>query len=212
MSLEIWLSPAISVAFLMIIGRRFLKSYISTKAENLATKEDIRDITQKVEEVRHDYARSLEVVKASLHSQLQISQIRYTKEVEILSELTEKVVELRDAALTLRPAFDSIIPDETEEDRKQKRLSRYSDAMRALYLISENRRPLYPDKVYNLVSELSKASWSEATAFRFKKIGVNSAYWDEAQRNAAQISTLAEKVMAAIRDRIKYWERLDSGS
>ncbi len=42
------------IAFLII--RNYLPSYLSKKAENLATKEDIAEITKKVEEVKIEFA------------------------------------------------------------------------------------------------------------------------------------------------------------
>jgi len=55
--LLICLLPAIAV---------FLASYLRKKGENVATKEDIKDITKKIEKVRSQYSEQLETVKASL--------------------------------------------------------------------------------------------------------------------------------------------------
>ena len=70
-----------------LIGAFFGK-YFGKKGENLATKQDISEITQKIENVRLEYAKQLESTKADLSSQLKTHGFRYEKEYEILNELT----------------------------------------------------------------------------------------------------------------------------
>lgn len=50
------------------------KSYESEKGKNLATKEDIKDITQKVEEVKNVYSSSLERYKVNLQKEFETSK------------------------------------------------------------------------------------------------------------------------------------------
>lgn len=174
----------------------FLINYLREKAKNLATKEDICGITKEVESVKTHYA-----------SQLHVSQIRYEKEFQILSDLSEKLVELRDAALSLRPTVDFVPQDEKEE--RQKRLIRFHEANRALYLVSEAKRPFYPEQVYRVLNEFSRIAWSEAVGYKNREFSHPIKYWEEAQKNAEAISTLANKTLDAIRDRIKTWEHID---
>ncbi len=42
-----------------LFGNGFLKSYVSKKGKNLATKEDVQEITKKIEEVKAEYAKTL---------------------------------------------------------------------------------------------------------------------------------------------------------
>lgn len=53
------------IILLSAIGA-FLGSYLRKKAENVATKEDIENITEKIEKIRSQYSEQLEAVKASL--------------------------------------------------------------------------------------------------------------------------------------------------
>lgn len=50
------------IAWLLI--KNCLPSYLSEKGKNLATKEDVAQITRKVEEVRHEYASLVEKLRA----------------------------------------------------------------------------------------------------------------------------------------------------
>ena len=178
----------------------FLTYYIRAKGKNLATKEDVRNITDKIESIKSQYA-----------SRLHISQVRYEKEVEILFDLSEKLVEVRDAALALRPVVDYSDPNETEEERKKKRLTCLFEAMRDLYRVTEARRPFYPEEIYRTIKEFDHASWSEAVGYRHGRMNIDQKYWEKAEKNAGAISSLAEKAIGAIRDRIRVWERLDQG-
>lgn len=50
-----------------LIIKNYLPSYISAKAENLATKEDIQEITRKTEEVQQEFRENLEVFASDMH-------------------------------------------------------------------------------------------------------------------------------------------------
>jgi hypothetical protein len=63
---------ALQILFLVGIGglvlllRKYLPTYLTKKAENLATKEDIGEITHRVEEIRTQHLAALERVKSGL--------------------------------------------------------------------------------------------------------------------------------------------------
>lgn len=56
-----WISLVI-IGVIVLVGA-FLGSYFRTKGKNLATKEDIQSITNKIEAVKTDYAKQLEDIK-----------------------------------------------------------------------------------------------------------------------------------------------------
>jgi len=124
---------------------RYLPAYASEKGKNLATKEDIADITKRIEQVKSSYAHELEGVRAAIGSRLGIHQFRYQREFEILVSLSEKVVELRDATVMLRPESEYVNPEESEDKRRQRKLARYTTASRDLYQFYEPRRPFLPE-------------------------------------------------------------------
>ena len=108
-----WLNDLLIPLAIIGVGI-YLRSYISKKGENLATKDDIGEITAKIEEVKHDYASRLESLRSTFQAKLQIDHVRYQNEYVILSDLSEKLVNLRDAAMGLRPVSDSYDPNEPE--------------------------------------------------------------------------------------------------
>lgn len=67
----------VGAGFLFFILKSFLPSYFSEKAKNLATKEDIGQITSEVEQVKSGYAEMLEEVKSN--HQLRLASIEREK-------------------------------------------------------------------------------------------------------------------------------------
>ena len=56
-----------AVAFLSgMLLREFLPGYLHEKGKNLATKEDVAEITKKIEEVRHGYTAEIERLRVGL--------------------------------------------------------------------------------------------------------------------------------------------------
>jgi hypothetical protein len=56
----------VALAIAAFIFRNYLPSYLKKKGENLATKEDIEDITNRIERVRTQYSAQLEEIRASI--------------------------------------------------------------------------------------------------------------------------------------------------
>jgi len=63
LSITMNLCTWIALLVFLLLLKRYLPTYFQEKGKNLATKEDIRDITDKVESVKTEYARQLELFK-----------------------------------------------------------------------------------------------------------------------------------------------------
>ena len=194
---------------------RYLPAYAAQKGRNLATKEDVADITKSIESVKSGYAHELEGVRAAIESRLGIHQFRYQREFEILVRLSKKVVELRDATTMLRPESEYVNPDESDDDRKQRKLARYTSASRDLYQFYETRRPFLPEALLQSLRVLDQVAWHEVVQFRHRSpqgADYGPKYWENALENAAKIQAAADAVLAAIRQRARTWEQFDSKS
>lgn len=64
---------SLALTGIIVLIASFLGSYLQRKGQNLATKEDIADITRKVEGIRTDYAKELE--NLSHHNQLKMAAL-----------------------------------------------------------------------------------------------------------------------------------------
>jgi len=67
------------IIFLAILYiKSLLPSYMKEKGKNIATKEDISDITSKIEEVKLAYIREAEAFRATLNKEVEVLKINHT--------------------------------------------------------------------------------------------------------------------------------------
>jgi len=201
-----WIS--ITLQIIIGCGLGFLFLYFKKKGENLATKEDVGEITKKVEAIKHEYSTALESIRGEISSRLYVHQTRYQNEFIILKDLSEKLVELRDAAQSFRPQMDSYDGREPEEVRKQRRLNRYSEAFKQLYKLYESMKPFYPNVIYHSISKLNELGWKEAVQYQHGD-KIDPGYWKEANDNSSAISDVANNTLDLIRKRVEFWEKFD---
>jgi hypothetical protein len=154
--------------------------------------------------------KQVEFIKGEIGAQLYVHQMRYQNEFQLLKALSEKIIDLRNSALSLRPVIDSFDPNEPEDERKKRRLDRYFEAGRALYQLSEAQKPFYPEEIYEAVSKLDKTVWKEVVGYKHGSEKSPSfdhkKYWEQAADNAKEITSIVDEVMGLIRKRIQYWE------
>lgn len=74
------LGAVIGALVVYLLLKSFLPSYLSEKGKNLATKEDIASITNKVESVKTDYAKVLEELRTN--NQLKLAEIEREKNIK----------------------------------------------------------------------------------------------------------------------------------
>ncbi len=84
--------------------KSYIPSYLSSKAKNLATKEDIEGITDKVESVRSGYAHLLEEVKSN--NQLKIAAVEREKNTK--KEVYMEAVEAITLSQNMIPSFSNL--------------------------------------------------------------------------------------------------------
>lgn len=191
--------------------KNFAPGYLSKKGKNLATKQDIKEITQKIETVRHEYSKNLESTRAELSSKIGTHGFRYEKEFEILSTLTALLVEARDSCFNLRPEFEMVDTGRSKEDIKVEKLTNFYNAFRELYKAKEKSRPFYSSSLYEKLSKIDGEMNLEAIQYRHKEPFSTTNfvdYWKEAEKNRGKISTLTDEAMQEIRERVSKWESL----
>lgn len=80
------------VVLVVLIARTFTTSYFSEKGKGLATKQDIGEITKKIEEVRVEYNSRLESSKAAIQFSLFSNQHFLQKSTEILLRFYDTLI------------------------------------------------------------------------------------------------------------------------
>jgi hypothetical protein len=70
--------------------KNLLPSYFNEKGKNIATKEDISDITKLVEQVKHSFTKETEYLKANLNFLTNIQSSLFSEESSAIIDLNEK--------------------------------------------------------------------------------------------------------------------------
>lgn len=84
----------IGLFFLGIFLKNYFPKYLEEKAKNIATKEDITDITHQIESVKINYAQTLEKAKFEYQTQSVLHQAFQSKCLESLIALNDLLVEI----------------------------------------------------------------------------------------------------------------------
>ncbi|WP_019601178.1 hypothetical protein [Teredinibacter turnerae] len=199
------------LAFIGGLSGAFLSSYFKEKGKNVATKEDISHITKEIEKVKYEYTRETESLRSNLSNQIKVSGFRYEKEYEILSDLTDKLVDVRDSALSMRPELDYIDPKKDPQEITNERLDRFQKSHYALYLSREKTRPFYSQEIYAAILAVESAARLESIQFQYRnpyEDHYKQDYWDQAVKNQKEIANAATAALDAIRTRVEKWERI----
>lgn len=96
MEISIFLNPTISIGAsigLFFLLKHFIPKYFEKKAENLATKEDIGEITTIVESIKQQNNKELEFIKSELSIKTKAQQSIYDDERQAIILYIENTVE-----------------------------------------------------------------------------------------------------------------------
>lgn len=75
--------------------RKYLFSYSSEKGKNLATKEDIEEITRKVEGTKNEYVAEIEKLKAELALFSRKNNILFDEKIRVFKRLQKNLVDFK---------------------------------------------------------------------------------------------------------------------
>lgn len=81
------------IIFSMFI-KNYLPSYLSEKAKNLATKEDVGNITEQVESIKRQHAIEIEKIKTELDVKSALRQSFQAKSLDSITKIDELLVEI----------------------------------------------------------------------------------------------------------------------
>lgn len=202
-----WILSSLNFIAVLMIGylvKDYFPKYFAKKAENLATKEDIAEITEKVEGVRSEYSTKLENLRSRLDRAKHAHQRQYDLELEVYKSLWKELVALRKATAALRPMMDADLEEgKTEQDRKRERAMKFLEAFTQLEKTVEDNRPFYSSAVWLKVNELRQLAWREAIDYRLSDPKHDfENYWDKAEKNMTAIKDISDNISEAITVRI----------
>jgi hypothetical protein len=182
-------------------------AYLIEKGKGAASKEDVEEVTRKVESTRVAFLSTVEVLKADLSKKTTLHKLQAEKEFEVYSEIWDKAITLKFALQELRPAMDTIDPNEPPEERWNRRYKKVREAFSEFTQSVEKQRPFYPEKSYQELQTLSGEVWNEIVDFEFSfeedqkwKMPVDG--YRRAMKNLAEIIKRMDIVCELIRNRI----------
>lgn len=186
------------LSFLGALVGGTLHSYFKKKGENLATRQDVEEITRKIEAVKTDFEQ-----------RLKINSFRYEKEFVVLVELNEAVFKFRDFA----KEYGTIALDYKKSNvsgEKYKFQHDYMESYAMLHDIAERYRPFYSEKIYNLIVELEGVAKSCATCAILTStasVERQDEFWDKAEAASKTVVKKSEEIVVEIRARVREWEQ-----
>lgn len=95
-----WILIGLQILVLLGIGciflfRKYLFSYSAEKGKNLATKEDVEEITRKVEDVKSGYVAEIERLKVDLSVLSKKHNILLDEKVRVFKKLQKRLVDFK---------------------------------------------------------------------------------------------------------------------
>ncbi|WP_125939521.1 hypothetical protein [Pseudoalteromonas espejiana] len=107
-----WILVGLQILVLLAIGciflfRKYLFSYTTEKGKNLATKEDIEEITRKVEEVKSGYVAEIERLKVDLSVLSRKHNILLDEKVRVFKKLQKRLVDFKKFCEAALGSYDS---------------------------------------------------------------------------------------------------------
>jgi len=147
-------------ALILVIFAYFVH-YFQEKGKNLATKEDISEITTKIEQVKHTYSSKLESVKSVLSARLFTHQVRYQNEFVMLLSLSKKLAEFKDALSNFELQIASLGVGADNPNYTKETIEKALASMGALQDEYEAHLPFYPQDIYENVKKLHSLGWKK---------------------------------------------------
>src|SRR5687768_10931615 len=135
---------ALLVTILGIFGIRYLlQAYFAEKGKNLASKEDLEELTCKVEGVKTQYSSELERLRFELGRASFVHQAQYETEVRVYEEIWKCLVDVQTTVLALRPMLDHFDPNESDEQRRKRRSEAVTAPYNAMEAAIWKNKPFY---------------------------------------------------------------------
>lgn len=131
-----------------------------------------------------------------------VHRMQFEKEFSVYVDLWSQLIEMRRAALGLRPVFDQMDLNESEDERRRARSTRFVTAHNAFLEVVDRQRPFIADVIYASCMKILDLALDEQTAYQYGDDRPSRDYWKDSQANAEKFRRLVDEVCDAVRTRI----------
>lgn len=130
-----------------------------------------------------------------------IHKIQFEKEFTIYQELWKKLIDLKIFASLLRPEFEVVNGEQTDDERKKVRLEEFNLAFKECFNLYEKYKPFYSEEIYEEIRKTILIANREVIEYKRGK-SYTDEYWDNAEKNIDEIVSSTDIICQKIRDRI----------
>ncbi len=191
-------SIAVALALLAAIG--FLTKFW---AERLL-EADRSLYAREIEALRTQAEEQLERLKAAEQKGLHVHRVQFETEFRAYQEIWKALSDAILATLKLRPMMDYQDPDESEDQRKARKMVEYGEKVTACKITIRQFYPFLPKPVTTEIETLLQLFSKEQLEFEGgpKEFAKPSEYWKSARDNQEEIMKQSDQVRDAIQKRI----------
>lgn len=187
----------------------FGASYLKEKGRNLATREDVHEITRQIESAKIEYAKELEDLKSQLTTKFHAHTVRFEKEFRAYEEIWTSLFQVMNSVLRLRPDCDFYTTSgQSPEQEKEERFQNYKKSHEIFYNAFYSNLPFIESEICSRLDSVLKIIFLEASAFknridqRIEPSSNPSYFWEGAEKNRKSIIEETDTVSELIRKRI----------
>jgi hypothetical protein len=204
----------VGFAVVVLLAKKYLPAYAAKKAENLATKEDIGQITDTVERVKAAHAADIERLKSALeHERAErraaderinhIHRVQFETEFRVLSEIWAALALVRARVGMVRPAMRIVEEGETDEQRLERTFNAFVEAKNDFVKKVDFNMPFYPQNLHDALSNIIKLLGAEYLDVKGTEPDQqNAEWWHRGSENFTAINQRVENVATLIRERL----------
>lgn len=196
--MSIYIVPILYIIAAFVAG--FIGAYVKEKGKSVATREDIQDITRKIELIKNEFTAEIERLKAGLDRATHASKQQFDVEFTIYREIWEKLVVLRGTFFALRPFVSDVLPQEENQARMQRRIDAFNSAYSEFVNSVDRNEPFYSQDVYDASTAIVNVCIDATIDYQYDE-PVN--YWKSAKQNREKLLKAIDVACKAIRTRFQ---------
>ena len=140
-------------------------------------------------------------MKKEISKSIHVHQVQFEKEFEVYNPIWKKLVKLKNVTYRLRPEGELINTEESDEERKNRKILAFKKAYKDCWIVFENNKPFYPPKIYKAIDAIFLTLRKELIQYRFDDDRTNE-YWLNGLNNYQDISDKIDMVCNEIQMQI----------
>jgi len=176
-------------------------SWLGKVWANRILEEDRLKYSRELEQIRSDLEKQHRLLQGNLDKAIHVHRVQFETEFRALSDIWEKLSQVRSRMEGLRPFFDIVGSDEDPTVRFSCRFRAFQDAFIAFGRAVHDQSPFYPKEIYEELFEAVNVARREQTSVAVYQPEYE--FWfKDGEANFKALAKSAERVSEMIRARI----------